>query len=149
MAEGELVGSEKIQELSWRDDVDTTKGPKREQVLFISGNEKVGLGSQSAFQDTVIIVLGLYDGNTLGRIDQVRNRTDAADPSLRLPLAKAKLLSQDTIEFGENEGRDKNLQFPSPDMLDDLIRLTRGEGKGRDQDIGIEDNPHYGGSLAD
>jgi len=118
-------------------------------MLFISGNEKVGLSSQSAFQDTIIIVLGLYDANTLGRIDQVRNRTDAADPSLRLLLAKAKLLSQDSIEFGKNERRDKKLEFTSPDVLDDLVRLTPGEGKGRYQDIGIENNPHRGGSLAD
>jgi hypothetical protein len=149
MAEREPAGSEKIQELSWGDNVGSTKGPKREQMLFISGNKKVGLSSQSAFQDAIIIVLGLYDANTFGRIDQVRNRTDATDPNLRLLLAKAKLLSQDTIEFGENERRDEKLQFPSPDILDDLIRLTPGEGKSRDQDIGIEDNPHRGGSLAD
>ncbi len=123
--------------------------PQGNKVLLVSSNEKVGLSGESAFENPVVFLLGCDDLDALSGSDEARHGTDGTDSIFSIFLSEVELLPEDTIQFGKNEWGDEKLYFPSTDTLEDLVWLATRKGKGRDQDVGVEDNPHgVGGSLA-
>lgn len=80
-------------------------------------------------------------------VNKMGNGADGPDPRVGLLFAKAELLPQDTVQLGQDKRRGEQVELPSADAGQDLIRLTPWKGEGRDQDVGVEDDPHEKGGL--
>jgi hypothetical protein len=109
---------------------------------FVSGDEELGLSREGTFKDAVVVILGGDNGDPLGRVDQMGHGADSPDPSVGLLLAEVELLPQNTGQLGQDKRGEKKIDLAAPDARKELIRLAPWKGKGGDQHIRIEDDPH-------
>lgn len=119
-------------------------------MRFVSSDQKLGFGCDSAFEDAVVVILGGDDGDPLRRVHKMGDGSDGVDPRVRLLFGKAKLIPQNTVELGQDKRGDEQVDLPPADARKDLVGLASREGEGGDQDIGVQDDSHgAGGSSAD
>ena len=133
-----------LEERGGREDLGGANGPERQEVFRVARHKIVRSGGEGAFEDAVVVVLGDDEGDPLHGLDHGRHASDGGDTVIRLPLAETKLLAEDSLELGEDEGRQKQVHLTPTDAVEHLIRLAAGEGERGEQDVRVQDDAHGG-----
>jgi len=109
---------------------------------FVSGDKELSASSNRAFQNAVVIVVSGDNSNPLGWMDQMGHSADRPETLSDILSTKAKLVPQDPLKFQDYRRRQVQIHFPPARASQDLVGLASRKGQCRDQDIGVEDDPH-------
>lgn len=109
---------------------------------FVSSDEELGVSRDGTFENAVVVFFGGDNGDPLGRLNQMGHGANGPDPSIRLLFAEVELLPQHTAQLGQDKRGEKKIDLTSPDGRKESIRLAPWKGKGGEQYIRIEDDPH-------
>jgi len=109
--------------------------------MAVTGDDDVGLSQQGTFENPIVrlirenmkVRLGLHDRSRLA---------DRREELLDLLIRPVEFGSEDVGGFGENEEGSEEVESSSHGMQIGLFRIAARNGKGRDEDIRIEYDPH-------
>jgi len=98
----------------------------------VSCDEELGVSSNRAFQNAVVIVVSGDNSDPLGRMHQMGHPADRPDTRRHLLFAQAKLIPQDSLGLGEDRGGHVQIQLSAAGASQDLVGLAPWEGQRRD-----------------
>ena len=114
---------------------------------FVSSHKELSLSCKCTLENAIVVILGGNEAYALRGHREMCEGPDYLCPSKRLPLGKTELFPENTLELRKDERGNEKLQLPPTHESKDLIRLATRKGEARDQDVGIQDDPHGKGSL--
>ncbi len=114
-------------------------------MCVVSSDEELGLSGEGAFEDAVVIIFVGDHVDLLCGVNKMGNGADGPDPRVGVLFTEAELLPQNTVELGQDKRRDEQVELPSADAGQDLIRLAPWKREGRDEHVGVQDDAHNNG----
>jgi len=129
-----------VQETSEREYADLFMADERKKMA-VTGDDDVGLSQQGTFENPIVRLIRENMKVRLGLQDRGR-LADGREELLDLLIRPVEFSSEDVGGFGENEEGSEEVESSSHGMQIGLFRIAARNGKGRDEDIRIEDDPH-------
>lgn len=129
-----------FQEISEREHADLFMAGERKKMA-VTGDDDVGLSEEGTFENPIIRLIRENMKVRLGLQDRSRP-TDRREELLGLLIRPVEFSSEDVGGSGENEEGSEEIESSSHGMQIGLFRIAARNGKGRDEDIRIEDDPH-------
>jgi len=111
-------------------------------MFLITRYQIVNMTADSTLQNPIVILFFFDDVNCDLWLDDCGKPFDASHCLLNRLGRQAKLLRQNAAQFVENKRGKNKIYFSSPYQLHHLIGRATGNDPGRNQDIGVERNPH-------
>ena len=109
--------------------------------MAVTGDDDVGLSQQGTFENPIVRLIRENMKVRLGLQDRSR-LADGREELLDLLIRLVEFSSEDVGGFGENEEGSEEDESSPHGMQIGLFRIAARNGKGRDEDIRIEDDPH-------
>ncbi len=111
-------------------------------MLIIASDLIVDLTTYRALQYPIVMLLFFDDVDCDFWPNDCGKTFNAVDSLLNSFKWKVELLSPNACHFVENKRRKNQFHFTAPDQLQHPIARSAGNNPGRNQDIGIERDPH-------